>query len=455
MDTTIQINDKLKHLSQTQVIELSARYENGEKCSSLIAEYKIDTTPNKLAKILPLCKAGQSTCPYCIESMYREVRRKNNYSYNRPYAVCLKCPHVEYDTNSFYSESCSCIQCENIKKHEADVKTRQKNNLISQKYSTEYILPYPYSRLCFSEKLFLLGLCESNNTVGDYIFSSLNDTSHIKPFAPSFDMGIYCLKTLLNREILLISPDSPPELFNDEDDLNPFSFDDLLWEVNVSIDDNKKSSIAMLRKKITQDIIFDSVKPEWSNEVYNLIFKIAAEEAMQNIVIKIANHRELVSLPQKSTIESIYTLLQEFSVNEIRYFSKLAIDNAISFYNSKKEITKKYATNTIPNKMLERAARAKENSWKINRFPRDATLPRSSLSIILLEKIFKDGDSGFYTPLHKYWEDIIKPQYFTTHKSNEIHCATCKSYNVVPIMNNGIIHVACNECHEINHYDGY
>lgn len=447
-----EISDEIKHLSQTQIMELSTRYEAGEKCSLLISEYKINTTPNKLAKILPLCKADQSTCPYCIEAMYREVRRKNAHVYNRPHSICLKCPHVEYTKNDFYTQSCSCIQCETAKKLEADVKANLKKTLILKKYSTENCLPHPYARLSFSEKLFILGLCESNHIDADFTFNSLNDTLRTKPFSPSTEMGVDCLKSLFHRQILLISPNSPPVLFNEDDGLNPFHLDDLLWEVNITIDDNSKASITMLRNKITQDIIFSRIKTEWSNEIYDLIFKISSEEAMQHLTLKISQHCQLISPPKVSTMESIMSLLQDFSVSDIRYFSKMAIDNAVEFYKSKKEITKKHASNTIPGKLFERAARAKLNAWKINRPPRDSELPRSSLSIILFEKIFKDGDSGYYMPLNKYWESKIKPRYFTAHPSNIIHCAACNSHDVIPVMNDNKIHVACNECGEINYY---
>lgn len=449
----LKIREELTHLSAAQIDELSARYEAGEKCAQLIIDYNIKTTPNKLSKILPLCIVSNLTCPHCKEPMYREVRRKNTHYYNQPYATCIECQHIEYaDKDNNRNELCICTQCNNLRNHEAEIKATMSRAIISEKYSTNSYPAYPYSQLSFSEKLFILAFIEAGHIDTEQTFHPLSKTSNSKPFMPSRSMGVECLTSLFHRKILLVNPDTPTCFFHELNNFNTFDFESVSWIVNVTLDTIKKANLTVLRDQIVQDVIYSRIRPEWSIDIHDLIFKIATEEAIMNISVAIEKHDQLTEPPSASTRKSIIAMLNDFSVSEIRHLSKLAIDNAIEFYNSGLSKGRKHATNSIPGEMLKKAERAKIKSWSISNPPRNPALPRSALSIILYEQILNAKDAGFYKPLTPYWEEDIKKKYFTVHAPNLLHCTACNSHEIIPVMTGNNIHIACKECGELKFF---
>lgn len=447
-DSLVTIADEVNHLTDSDIEELYQRYLNGEKNSVLIADYKIDINPNKLIKVLPPLQLLDTICSYCQIPMYAKRKSKSHSSWKNDPIECYKCSHKIFtNTNSYYQERCKCSGCLYLQKKQANDDANKKKNIIAESYSLHQFSPIDYAHLTFTDKLLLLTLFRIQTEEDFDHILSLSDPLRIKLFTPSSTMDEDYVDKLYRSNILLIDPLSSIDAFPDENTAKSYYPRRVQWIVNVSIDGKNRNQLKEVYHKIYFDLK-DNINPEWENELFRLIINISTEEVLQYLYIK-ADELNISFAAENKTREITEQLLIDFSVSEIYYFAKKAIEDAHIFYTKGFASSKKHAGNTIPGKMLSLGERALKEHWETYKYNRDSRAPRSYLSEMAFDFILKSEDAGFNKAIGKYWEQEILPKYFPINRSKKesiLYCIKCHSKNVQIHMDDSKLLLTCKKC---------
>ncbi|KRG32458.1 MULTISPECIES: hypothetical protein [unclassified Psychrobacter] len=447
-DSLVAIADEVKHLTDSDIEELYQRYLNGEKNSALIADYEIDINPNKLIKVLPPQQLLDTVCPYCQIPMYVKRKSKSHSSWKNNPIECYKCAHKIFaSSNSCYQEYCECSKCLDLKRQKAIDDVNKKREIIAESHCLQKFSPIDYECLTFTEKLILLTLfrIQTDEDFGHIL--SLDNPLRIRLFTPSSSMDEGYIDRLYRSNILLIDPLSSIDAFPDENPAKSYYQRKVQWIVNVSLDGENRNQLSEIYNKIYFDIKND-ITPEWENELFELLLKISVEEVLQYLYIKI-EELNVIFVAEKKTREITEQLLIDFSVSEIYYFVKKAVEDAHIFYTKGFASSRKHAGNIIPGKMLSLGERALKENWETYKYNRDSRAPRSYLSQMVFDFLLNGEDAGFNKAIGKYWEQEISPKYFPTNESNKennLYCIKCNSKNVQINMIDSKLSLDCKDC---------
>ena len=124
----MEINEKLKHLTETQIEEVVTMYmDKSIKISDILSKYNIDVKPGGLLKILPPVRTND-VCVICGEFLYKNIEARTAYSYSGEQRdrFCLNCGHKEYANNGWRRKKCDCNGCKAIEMMEYE---RKKNEI--------------------------------------------------------------------------------------------------------------------------------------------------------------------------------------------------------------------------------------------------------------------------------------------------------------------------------------
>lgn len=450
----VEVAEEIKHLSLDEIEELYQKYLDGEKNSLLIEHYKIDITPNKLIKILPPKKLDDILCPYCDTPMFTKRRSKSASSWKTLPIECLSCNHITFYENSGYrQQQCKCNKCVIIRKNKEIEKETIKREKIREIYNTSNREPIYYSELSFFQKLVLLTLFRmQTNEDFEYILS-LDDPSRTESLSPTEQMDIECIKELFDHRVIIIDPESRIDAFSEDEEFKSFYIKRTRWIPNITYDGIERVELNKIYKEIYQEIK-NEIQPQWEEEIFRILFRIASEEVLQYVHVR-ADELNVNFSAEKKTREVVNQLLQKFSVSEIYYFVKKSVENAHIYYSKGYANNKKHAANTIPNKILSLGERAIDEGWSTYKYNRDSRSPRSYISQIFYDFFLQDEDSGFYKAPGKHWEQELHPRYFgegENSKESGLHCSQCKSQNVDVLMTNSNLELTCKNCGSIEQF---
>ena len=98
----INIDERLEHLSEVEISEITQKYFSGEKATDLVKDYKIAISPSHLYSILPPLIVDE-VCSVCDAYMVKHLGSKTGYSNEKEY--CDNCGHENIKT-------CKCSTCE-------------------------------------------------------------------------------------------------------------------------------------------------------------------------------------------------------------------------------------------------------------------------------------------------------------------------------------------------------
>lgn len=447
-DSLVAIADEVKHLTDSDIEELYQRYLNGEKNSVLIADYEIDINPNKLIKVLPPQQLLDIVCPYCQIPMYVKRKSKSESSWKNNPIECYKCTHkILANSNRYYQEYCKCSNCLDLQRQKANDDANKKREIIAETHCLKKFSPINYECLTFTEKLLLLTLfrIQTDEEFGHIL--PLADPLRLRLFTPSSSMDEDYIDRLYRSNILLIDPLSSINAFPDENPSKNYYQRRVQWIVNVSLDGENRNQLSEVYNKIYFDLK-DGIKPDWEDGLFEVLMKISVEEVLQYLYIK-TEELNVTFVAEKKTREITEQLLIDFSVSEIYYFVKKAVEDAHIFYTKGSANGRKHAGNTIPGKMLSLGERALKENWETYKYNRDSRAPRSYLSQMVFDFLLKDEDAGFNKAIGKYWEKEISPRYFPTNESNKensLYCINCHSKNVQINMNDSKLSLDCKDC---------
>lgn len=443
----IEIAHEISHLSAIEIEELYSKYLSGEKIAALIEFYNIEAHPNKLFYLFPPIEHENKLCPNCEANLYS--KRKSKTENKQPDLIrlfeCHTCQHKEYDGGHLGLE-CLCELCQAERKEHEKSRLQSAKEIVADAYSVDKITLYPYSDLAFKQKLFLLTMLRMQTDEDFEYIQSINDPRKTGNLSPTQEMDLVILRDLYNSNILLVDPESNINAFSEADNFNTFYIDSVRWVVNLTFDGATRASISEAFHFIYNEFLSE-IKPEWKDEVHAFTFQLAQEEVIQFLTVK-AEELNVTLSADKKTREVVTELLDSFSVSEIYYFIKNAVEGAHLFYSKGYSKGKTHAANTIPGKLLGLGERAKAEKWDTYRYNRDSRAPRSAVSKVFYELLLQGDDEGFSHAPGTYWEQELLPRYWPTKKkvSNKVACQACGSTVINLTMIDDVIVVTCSDC---------
>ncbi|MBB1475834.1 hypothetical protein [Shewanella sp. SG41-3] len=450
----IKLQPEVSHLSSEQIEELYAKYISGVKNSDLLVEFNIKTNPNKLINLIPPFILDDCLCPRCEVSMLRKRNSKSHTS-NNP-AECPVCSHKIF-TDDFVYDYCRCSHCAQERIENARIKAVSDRAIVEEIFSLNAISPVPYSDLSFTFKILLLTLFRVHtDSQFDHILP-LSDSARLEPLCPTSTLTHAFIEILSKQKVIVVDPKSKINAFDEENNFKSFYYNLVQWIPNVKIDSEERAALEDIHLKIYNELIVE-LKSEWEQDVSELIYSLAIEEVIQYLNLK-ADELKVDFSAQKKSREVIRILLESFSVSQIYYFVRKAVDSAHLYYSKGYSNGKKHAGNTIPNKMMMLGERAVRDKWTMYCSSRISSCPRCALSKTLFDVVLRDDDAGFTKSPGLYLKNELHSKLnqsesdsVNSEPKNGFICVDCSSTDIGVCMNEADISVLCNECGSINEY---
>ena len=336
----MQIDEKLKHLTEKQIEELVTMYmDKSIKISDIVSKFNVDVKPAGLIKILPPIKTN-TVCTICGEFLYQKIEGRTSYSFYKDHdKFCLNCGHKEYINNYWGSKKCDCDGCKAL----AIIEYENKRNLIKKTYSKESD-KFEFSELTIKDQIKLVYLLLNN---------SLHNVSRIAPMKAR-GKWIEFINRMLEIKAISVSPESDVEAFCDENFPNKFYVDKVHYDVNVIFDDETLH-------KINNNTYFLDY-----SEVEELIL-IYKEFIYNDLILKFDKMLEDRRL-QLHISENANTRFWDL-INKISYTQILALCNRVAVFFSDKvligDMTRSVAKNAALLNVSKFYDRAIESEWAL------------------------------------------------------------------------------------------
>ncbi len=372
----------LKHLSEKEVSHLMNRYYSGEATSTLLKEYQLSIPASQLYKFFPPEIFPDEMCDYCPVALVRDrlPRSASPWLHKKNRKYCIFCHHVQNDPN------CRCTNC--VQK-EARLKEKQRQE-IEAWYSKDRT-PVDFSDLSFEQKVFLGALCRG-----------LCDESlfQIKPLVganvrltPSKDLSMQLYLSLRNSGIITISPTTPIEAFDVNDESFPSPESSIINMVTYNLNLHFAPDKQGLFNQILNPTYYSE---QHKNEALRLWKKIAVGECIEYLIYQLHEIR-FDFTPGEKTVQTFELLLNDFSVSQIYGIIWKEVKHASALYLARK-LTKIHAANSVISGCARYGERAKVNGWNLTEYNRPYDLPQSELSAFFFYKVLGIGEKGFKTP---------------------------------------------------------
>src|SRR5690554_1797898 len=372
------MDDKLAHLSKTQIEELIERYYNKEKVKSLIEEYEINARPSQLVKLFPPI-VTKDVCPYCnVNLVIRHSSR--DYHWSNRSATCPSCGHEE-------NGLCWCTNCKEKEQLRAQIESQEKQELLNLLLHIDEDEKVDLDSVSFEDKIYL-GAFLREGISEDFNFIRPID-SFDNPLAPTQEYASEVLEALRKKRLVIVHPDSDSEYFEDIDiEARTFRFypDKVKWALNLKKEGLNK--VPLVDSLINPNY---DVEPEESYQIWR---RISLHEALEYFYHSVINVLGVEYSPGEKTIAVLNDLLNDYSVSQIYTIIYRSTNNALRF-QVEQGVSRKHASNTIVGNAQNFAERAKVKKWDVQRYHRLRELPESALSKFFFERILKIGYAGF------------------------------------------------------------
>lgn len=448
----IELANELQHLNKQEIEELYDRYIEGEKIQNLLDHYKVDTSISRLYSLFPPMEHKDKECPYCDIAMYSKRRSKSAYQYESEEIKCLACNHKI--TNSSFRQ-CRCSNCEDIRREDALIQALKKKNTVQKQYDLESIVAIPLNKLGFLPRIQILSLIRSQAEDKFKKISSFKYSENNTWFAPNYEESRAIIQDLLDQKLLLVDISSDLKAFSDESPYKLVDIEKPKFIVNISTDGKSRSSLSEIYHAINNHFS-GGLKSDWKDDVYEFIYWLAREEVYQFISYKLQEHNLINAYDRKISCKNklkatIETLLNNFSVSNLYYFSSIAVRNANSYYTTGKSKGKPHAVNTIPENLLGYRDKAIAENWDLRKmYSGSRTTYRSMMNIVFYDGVLNDIDLGFRLPIESLWKNKILTTYFQTLEKQmkpEIpFCLACGCIDVEISMTNENVYIYCTAC---------
>lgn len=379
--------EKLSHLSESQIEELMGRYyDGGEKNDTLIKAYNIDIRSSLLVKAFPLKIHNDTLCPYCKIPMVSYRESKSSYSLRNPKMFCLECEHKD---NDYY---CKCINCHKIREEREDLQRQKeakqnesKRQILLESYEYENSMPISIDELTIKDKLYICALLRTSLSEN---FISINPLTGVKAnLAPTIQYKMNIISHLRNKSIVLFSPlTSLDSILIENDEIKSY------YPMNVTL----KLNVAPERyDEVVQNLLHLKIDKEIDKEIkLELWYEIGLFECLEFLYAKMEEYNLPINDIGDKTILALRESLKDFSISQNFNFIWRAITNAAAFYQ-KSSVSKKHAVNTISGSIIRNHEKSKSEHWEVKGYGRDYNYPQSVISEVFFNNILQIGSRGF------------------------------------------------------------
>lgn len=385
------LDKRISHLTQEQIVNLMEKYYSGEKVSKILDEYKLKISVSQLYSLFPPVITNE-VCIHCESNMVRPWSSKSWSSYvNESKKYCINCDHE----NTSY---CRCNYCEEIKRQKILEEQEKQKKIMEQKRATlasfydesNWDLKFE-NELTLEDRLYLAVILRSSLSENTMFIEPLQVNKSL--LAPTETFEVELIKTLTGRKILV------PHVLSD---LNAFEI-----EYKDSDDFQITYSIYKVRYRINvqpSDLDYDEMikrlmYPNFSDEegfrefCYIMWKKISLNECLEYLLFQMNNVGYSFN-PGDKTIRVFENLLDHFSVAQIYGIIYRSIANSTKRYQAG-EITKIHAQNSVISSCEIHGQRALAQGWKLSNYSRIRDLPETYISLVLFTSIMQIAELGF------------------------------------------------------------
>lgn len=385
----VEINEKLIHLTTTQIEELMELYYNGVRVGDLIEKYKIDILPSKLYTLFPPDVCKDELCPNCNIQLVKDRLSKSASKYNTAIAYCLQCGHRN-------TEYCKCSVCEEsrlkakaIREKEEELEKKEKIKKINKVYGRK-CEQRNVDSLSFRERVYLGALLRCALSEDMSIILPLDEVD--KKLAPSSELVCEMLRYLKDNNIIRVDPNSSISAFVDDEETE-FPYTYYIYQVNYLIniyfnEDYKEGISKIINPK--------EIKECDNYEALKIWKEIALEESLEYLQYQMDKVRFNFSVGDKT--KSVFKdMLESFSVSQIYGIIFKSIANATKYYQES-SVSKKQAANSVIGACQRLSEKAKINNWDMVKYNRIKELPQSEISEFFFDRVVGIGSLGFNMP---------------------------------------------------------
>ena len=309
------LDDKLSHLSESQVDELLMRYYQGEKCIALLKAFDIDVIPNALGSHLPQYVDDAAICSNCgAQIIAKYLRRDFSQAYQKR-EHCSECAHIE-------SITCKCEFCTQKRTeaqvvHELHVSSKIYDHCLSNYASIKI---QSAGELSLRNALTLLAMVRTCKHLSETTYGQIAESSIT--FTPEDGFGYELIMSLIEAKLIRISENTNQKYFLlDADEVVPM-LEQVNWEIQL---DNFDEIIL----EIENIGLSGNLPNSWFSEIKQLRLDLALSES-KAFYTHCLNDRNLPSEIGKSAEAMLLNILRDNSVSQcyqaIWYGAVKAID---------------------------------------------------------------------------------------------------------------------------------
>lgn len=377
---SLPLHPAISHLSQRELDDLMDAYLSGTKAIDLIQQFKINILPNQLRKVLPLKELDQN-CSICGAVMVQDVPTRQGRRLIEGKISCSACGHVE-------SERCNCRHCLAKRQRLLLENRAQQQARIAKALSKEQLkrhIDFGLPDLSLIEAVAFLALTRCCPVVdGQNVCETLAESS--VPFAPTVTLIRELMDILRNAGLVAISEESDAGTIDFDGDRMIYDVEQVRWIV-------PESGRHELIQKIEVAGLSGAWPEHWCGEVEPLWRKIALAECRQ-FYDYCAQKRGLHTHSENAVNEMLTNVLRDLSVAQV-YGVIWNGARLTSDFQIVKKPHKVHAANYMIGACQRWADRARAEGWAVKAFRRNFDLPRSMISYVLFDVIYKIGEEGF------------------------------------------------------------
>lgn len=387
------IDERLQHLSEQQIIEIINRYYEGEKVNNLLKEYKINTSSSNLIRILPSVLDNEK-CKYCEKRFVIPLSSRTYGNIIDEYYK--KCPNCNHQPNINF---CNCLNCEEKRRKEELARLEkeakieeQKRKYLNQILSEDNWVKKEENELEFEDRLYLAVVLRAALSENMMYTEPLKEYSGL--LAPTEEFESEIIKTLTARGILVphkISNFNSFRIeFKDEEMQSAkvsHNIYDVFYRINIEPSD-------MNYNEMIKRLMYPSPELFSKEFCYEMWKKIAYHESLQYLLFQMNEVGYSFNSGEK-TKTVLENLIESFSVAQVYNIIYRAVANSTARYQSGK-ITKIHAQNSVITSCEIQGEKALAENWNLKGYNRIRELPETLISKVLYNSIMKISELGFH-----------------------------------------------------------
>lgn len=373
----------ISHLSATEVSELVFEYNAGTSLDFLIQHFRINIVKNQIIKILPPITLDRN-CVWCSASMVRELPPRTRSISYRSRVRCSTCNHIE-------SESCVCNRCiAERRKKAVDAKILalvKIENMTSAERVKCTSKIFTLNEISLYQAMALLALLKCVSVDDEGITTSLAGSPI--PYTPTSSMEKEMLDFLRASRLVAISDKSPSGVLWTDGDSVRFDQQKVFWFININP-----------TRKLIKEIEVAGSTGNWPDHwmsTVEIIWRDLGLFECRQFYDYCAAERNLRVQSDSAVNSMLKGMLRDFSIGQVCRFIWYGAKDAADFLVRKK-VDRVHASNYMIGACLRSSERSRTSTHEQVPFTRNCYLPRSMVSHVLFDVIFKIGEAGFSEP---------------------------------------------------------